>query len=243
MRPASILLFGLFTMAAGDVALAQGVWVEKDFRQWSEKECLKILEDSPWARSFTHSQTYIESMGAGTRDRDLRMNPRFEYVVQIRSALPIRQALVRQQQIESDYDKSSPEQQTEFERQAQQFLSRESPEVIIVYVMYSSNVMTYNRELAKHWEVLAPEFAMKQILLIAPRGQRIYPLTYTKVGGGGGAFQLTFPKNNNGKPIVTPQDKEIQVRFPHPNIGDQGEVQVSVTFNLRKMTVNGKLLF
>ena len=243
MRLTGILLFGLVTMAASDMALPQGVWSEKDFHQWSEKDCKKILEDSPWARSFTHSRNYIESMGAGTRDRNLQMVPRFEYVVQLRSALPIRQALVRQKQLQSNYDKSTPEQQKAFDKEAGEFLSQESPDVINVYVMYSSNVMTYYRELAAYWEGLPAEVAVKQILLFAPRGQKIYPLRYSRFGGGGGAFQLTFPKQINGEPIVTPQDKELKLRFTHPNIGDQGEANVTVNFNVRKMIVDGKILY
>jgi hypothetical protein len=243
MRLVRIVVLGLVTVAASEVALAQGVWREKDFHQWSEKECRKMLEDSPWARSFAHARTYIESMGAPTRERELQMNPRFDYVVQIRSALPIRQALVRQKLLETNYDKTPPEQQKAFDQSVQEFLSRESPDVIIVYVIYSSNVMTYNRELARHWEGLPPEIAMKQILLVAPRGRRIYPLTYTAIGGGGGAFQITFPKQINQEPILAPQDRQLKLEFPHPNIGDQGEAQVTVSFDLRKMTVDGKVLY
>ncbi len=243
MRRTSILLVVLIAVAAGGVALAQGFWAEKDFRKWSEKECRKMLEDSPWSRSFTHSRNYIESMGASTRDRNLQMVPRFDYVIQIRSALPVRQALVRQKQLEADYDQASPERRKELDQQADEFLSRESQEVIVVYVMYSVNVMTYFRELAKHWESMPPEVAMKQIQLFAPRGQKIYPLSYTKVGGAGGAFQLTFPKQINGEPILTTKDKELKLRFSHPDIAEQGEAQVSVNFDLRKMTVGGKILY
>jgi hypothetical protein len=109
--------------------------------------------------------------------------------------------------------------------------------------MYSSNVMTYYREFARHWDALPPEIAMKQILLIAPRGRRMYPLNYTAVGGAGGAFQVTFPKQVNNEPILTPQDKELKLEFPHPNIADQGEARVIITFDLRKMTVDGKVLY
>jgi hypothetical protein len=243
MRLTSTLLAGLIAAAAGGGAAAQDVSRGKDFRQWSDKDCRKMLEDSPWARSFTYARTYVETLGASTRERELQMNPRFVYVVQIRSALPIRQALVRQKQLETNYDKTPPEQQKAFDQSVQEFLSRESPDVIIVYVIYSSNVMTYNRELARHWEALPPEIAMKQILLVPPRGRRIYPLTYTAIGGGGGAFQITFPKQINQEPILAPQDRQLKLEFPHPNIGDQGEAQVTVTFDLRKMTVDGKVLY
>ena len=87
------------------------------------------------------------------------------------------------------------------------------------------------------------EIAMKQIQLLAPKGQTIYALSYTKFQGGGGVFQVTFPKQVDGKPILTPQDKEIKVEFPHPDIGGQGGARVLVKFNLRKMRVEGKVLY
>jgi hypothetical protein len=114
---------------------------------------------------------------------------------------------------------------------------------MIVYVMYSSNVVTYQQELARQWEAMPPEVAAKQVQLYAPRGQIIYPLTFAKVEGGGGAFQVTFPKQIDGKPVLTPQDKEMKIEFPHPDIGGQGASRVTVTFDLRKMTADGKILY
>jgi hypothetical protein len=70
MRLAKILLCGLMALAASEAAPAQEFWRGKDWHEWSEKECRKMLEDSPWARSFPHSQTYVEVMGARTRSRE-----------------------------------------------------------------------------------------------------------------------------------------------------------------------------
>jgi hypothetical protein len=69
------------------VAVAADVWDAKPFAQWSDKELEKVLTDSPWAgkASITHARE-----GA-----NLGSVPDWKIVVAIRSALPLKQALVR----------------------------------------------------------------------------------------------------------------------------------------------------
>src|SRR5262245_60453128 len=68
---------------------AAGVWEDKPFMQWSEKDVDKILTDSPWAgkASLTH-----EKAGA-----NLGPVPDWKLIVSVRSATPIRQAFARRQ--------------------------------------------------------------------------------------------------------------------------------------------------
>jgi hypothetical protein len=244
MLPVRVLLMGWFALFVCEAGLAQGFWVEKNFSRWSEKECRKMLEDSPWARRFVYALTYFEPFWQiSTLGPFMGTVGQFEYVVQIRSALPIRQALVRQKQLETHHDKASPAKKNELDAQAQAFLSMDSSEVMVVCVMYSANMTAYNRELVRYWQILPPEIAIKQILLLAPGGQWIHPLTYDAGESGAGAFQLTFPKNIDGKPILTPQNEEMKIEFQHPDILGQGGAHVVVSFNLLKMTVDRKLLY
>jgi hypothetical protein len=66
---------------------AAGVWDTKPFTQWTDKELEKVLTDSPWAgnASLTHAR-----QGA-----NLGSVPDWKIVIAIRSALPMKQALVR----------------------------------------------------------------------------------------------------------------------------------------------------
>lgn len=243
MRLRRVLLFTLVATGTTWPALAQNFWIEKEFRRWTEKECRQLLEDSPWAKSFTHSQTYIEVMGARTRERELQSIPKFHYVAQIRSALPVRQALVRQRQLEARYDQMNPRQKQAFDRQAQEFLSLESPDAVVIYVSYSTNVVTFYRELARHWQSLPTEQARKEIQLLGPRGKRIYPLTYAVPEGTDGAFEVSFPKIVEGEPLLTPEDKELRLLLVHPDIGQQGSANIYFHFDVRKMLINGKVVY
>src|SRR5215471_17994676 len=83
------------------VAAAQSkdFWQTKDYRQWNEKECKKLLEDSPWAQDYTFTRTLIEPLQRATGERAGESKPQMSYLAQFRSALPVRQALIRLQQI------------------------------------------------------------------------------------------------------------------------------------------------
>ena len=84
MRAASVLLLAALTAA---VLSAAAEW-DKPFTEWSDKDVEKLLNESPWAGKATLTH---EREGAS-----LGPVPEWKLIVSIRSALPIRQALVRQ---------------------------------------------------------------------------------------------------------------------------------------------------
>ncbi len=76
----------VWALALAAVAAAE-VWDTKPFLEWSDKDVEKVLTDSPWAgkAALTHAR-----QGA-----NLGTVPEWKLVVALRSALPVRQALVR----------------------------------------------------------------------------------------------------------------------------------------------------
>lgn len=244
MRLLRIVAVGMSALAGFSScapAFAQRYWQDRHFQQWTEKECQKLLEDSPWAQRFTHARTIVEfRAGRSGGERGDEANPQFHYLAQIRSALPIRRALVRQKQLEANYDKLSPERQKVLDQQFAEFLSREFADGIVVYVLYWSNVMAYSQEMGRRWQMLPPEVARNQIFLVGPRRQRITPVSYEVAPG---AFQVVFPREVNGQPLLTPDDKHFKIEFMHPNLGEQGDAQVVLEFDLRKMVVRGSVVY
>jgi hypothetical protein len=84
-------LLGLFVTMTGLAAptYSQKAWEKKRYDQWSPSEVFTILMDSPWAQ---------------VRDEKFE-STEYSSVIRLRSALPIRQALVRQKQIFLNYHK------------------------------------------------------------------------------------------------------------------------------------------
>jgi hypothetical protein len=68
---------------------AAGFWDTKPFTEWTDKEVETVMTDSPWAGKGT--LTHVRQGGG------LGSVPDWKIVVTLRSALPVRQALVRQQ--------------------------------------------------------------------------------------------------------------------------------------------------
>jgi hypothetical protein len=77
------------SLAMSVAVSAANVWDEKPFTQWTDKDVQKVTTDSPWAgkASLTH-----EREGA-----NLGPVPDWKLVISVRSALPIKQALLRKQ--------------------------------------------------------------------------------------------------------------------------------------------------
>ena len=86
-RTASLSFAGWLLISLA--AAAAVVWETKPFTDWSDKDVEKVMTDSPWAgkASLTHAR-------AGA---NLGPVPEWKLIVSVRSALPYRQALLRQQ--------------------------------------------------------------------------------------------------------------------------------------------------
>lgn len=266
--------FLLLALALGSLALAQGKesWQKKEYRQWSEKECRNLLENSPWAQTYTLSQTLIEPLqspgmerarapnpvapGASTgssrtqdpnrsddtgRAREAR--PQITYQAQFRSVPPIRQALVRLSQINAKYDQMQPDQQRAVDQKAEEFLAKRFPDTVVLYVSYRSNVQVNDRELAVHWQTQTTETLKNFVFLIGSGGEKVPLRDYWVAEGGGRAFQLIFPREYKGEPLIGPRDKTLQLEFPHPSIRGQGASRVLISFNVEKMLVDGTALY
>lgn len=247
---------------------AQGPWAKKDWKQWSKDDCKKILEDSPWATRWRQSNAKMAEFATSNRNFGnegvaAESELTVFYVVQLRSALPIREAFVRQLLIANGYDKLEPPQQKEMERQTEGFLSRKYDDVIVVHVIYGSNVQEYNRTLATFWQTIPEGTVPQQAFLNGPRGQKITPIRMMSPKGGAQEFELIFPRIVDGKPLLEPGDKSISVEFLVPGLPNRdvatgrdlaqrdtatGEGQVAsarvfAEFKVDKMMLNKQLVY
>ncbi|MGH9961434.1 MAG: hypothetical protein ACREBC_30615 [Pyrinomonadaceae bacterium] len=254
----------MLVLALWSLAATQGgeFWQKKPYQKWSEQECRKLLSDSPWARSHTLSQTFIqpvqspgpprEDVGSARSSDPFARNdagrahqarPMLQYQAQFRSALPIRQAIVRLSQINSKYDDMKPEQKQAFDQNAEAFLSKRFPDTLVLYVSYSSNVQVDDREMARHWGSQTTETLKNFVFLILPGGNKIPLSGYAVSQGASREFQFVFPRTFEGRPLVSAQDQALQLEFPHPKIRDQKESRVLISFKAEKMLIDGEVVY
>ena len=57
--------FGLVAVLLGSLSTVRAAefWEKKDYRQWSEKECRKLLRNSPWAKQYVLANPIIKNLG------------------------------------------------------------------------------------------------------------------------------------------------------------------------------------
>ncbi len=236
-------------LAMPSVSPAQEFWERKPYTEWTEKECRRILEDSPWARQHLVSSISLrplklepptgEAPVTGPPGRE--SNPRIAYTGQVRSAMPVRQALVRLEQITAKYPAMSDEQRQAFDQRAQKFLDTSFAEAIVIYVEYKSNVPPYQSELSYHWQGVTLEQARNQMFLIIDGGEKTPPVQYVHQVGAG--FHLVFARTSSNEPVVGPRARRMRVEFQHPRVAELAATQILLTFDLAQMQAQGKPAF
>ncbi|HXF04608.1 MAG TPA: hypothetical protein VNM72_04240 [Blastocatellia bacterium] len=234
----------LLPLVCGCLAAAQSqeFWEKKEYRQWTERECRKLLDDSPWARSYTLSQVIIEPLSSPSSERAREAAPQIRYLVQLRSAPPVRQALIRLAQIAQGYDRLSVEEQRAFDQKAESFLRRDFSETVVVHVTYQSNVMVDQRDLERHWRMQTTELLKNSVYLISGNGEKVPLLSYAAATDRP-EFQLVFPRYYKGRPIATVDDKTIKLEFPHPRIGQHPDARIFLEFKVSRMRVGENIVY
>jgi len=236
-----------FALLLATASFAQGPWAKKDWKQWSKDDCKKVLEDSPWAQRWNQTNAKMANFAtrtSGTQGLGSESEVGVYYVVQFRSARPIREAVVRETLIANRYDQLDPEQKEGMRKQTEGFLNRTYDDVIVVHVVYGSNVQEYNRDLATFWQTRYPEGTVPQeAFLDGPRGQKIAPLRLISPKGGAQEFELIFPRAVGGKPLLEPGDKTIAVEFVSPAVGNLDSSRVFAEFKVDKMMQSGQIIY
>jgi hypothetical protein len=234
----------LSLVLCGCLGAGQGkeFWEKKEYRQWTERECRKLLEDSPWARSYTLSQVVIEPLSTPSSERAREAHPQIRYLVQLRSAWPIRQALVRLAQIGQAYDRLPPDQQRAFDEKAESFLRRDFSDIVLVHVSYLANVMVDQRDLERYWRMQTTERLKNFVYLISGGGEKVPLLTY-EAAMDRPEFQFIFPRRFRDRPVATAEEKTLAVEFPHPSVGLHPEGRILLEFKIARLRVADTIVY
>ena len=230
-------------LLAGIPARAQEFWEKKPYTEWSKQECERLLRDSPWAKTFTISAVRQDRFGQPTKGESRQTEQRIFYYAQLRSALPVRQAVVRLSQIEGKYDKMSTADKQAFDQSANRYLNAQYPE-IVVHIDYSSDVEFFDKELANHWQSRQPqEMINSNVYLTTSRGTRVSPISFTAPRGAARAFEFVFPRLHNGEPLITANVESIRIEFPNPQIRELNDQRTTFEFRTDKMKYKGAIIY
>jgi hypothetical protein len=248
-RQLTALCLGVCIAAAP--ALAQQFWEKKEFTRWSRGECKTLLSDSPWVKKTRVSKDLLAGMdqltaypsNAMKHDESADRYLTLEYTVQLRSALPVRQAVVRQAQHEGGYDRMSPEEKKAFDREAERYLSSAAGGDLIVHVEYRTNSQSVDRDVRNFWQSIPKGSIPEGAALILPDGQRVAPTRYVSSPQGDRSFELIFPREVNGRPLISAADKSLKVEFQSPGNRELRCGTMQVEFSVQQLVFKGELAY
>ena len=238
-RTLRLAVLGLAGVLVASAAFAQDFWVKKQFNQWSDEEVKRFMKDSPWAKDVTLAtgapsggnldmgagggggggdEGGGDAGGGGGGGRGGGGGGRgggggsINLVVSWRSALPVKQAVVR----------SKMGKPGDVPADAQDFLSKADDQYIIVIEGMPQNFAR---------QAMADGAKVKKSVLKV--GKREIPLADVRAGQNGRNvdFILFFSK---AEPIKV-EENEAEV------IAKLGIFDVKKKFKLKDMVVNGKL--
>lgn len=215
---------------------AQEPWKDKPFSQWDKNDIEKIAGDSPWAR------TQQEDPGIGNKNPQALMSA---VTIRLRSALPIRQALLRLKQIEAKYDKMSAADRAAFDSKNKGIL--DCPACADNYVI-SIGPPIINRQMASGVLTLKHDTLgtlQRRVYLTNELGERRDIVHFVAPKTESSEAMIFFPRlDAQGKPLINATSKKLILHFEPGNQGFVKDAVPSITeFSVPRMIINGEVAF
>jgi hypothetical protein len=181
-------------------------WVEKDWTTWTDWDCSNTLRYSPWVWI---DEGWGRETGLTSQTRDvteLTSGVTIEFI----SALPYRQAKLRQLQLVKHYDKMNPAQKQGFDQEHADILFETDDDPIRISYAYSPGNQGYSGI-----PTLSPRRAALKLAdgTIVTASETTLQSPPADISSRGYAILYVFPRKIDGKPLYAPTDKSIALIF------------------------------
>jgi hypothetical protein len=230
--------------------------LDKPYDTWSRVDVIKILSDSPWAKTHQVSQPSSTLSDAPTtgatksntpaqqRSRDTVIPP---VVVRLHSARPIREAVVRLQQIDGGYDKMSDADKKTFDDAHQKFLDCA---VCTDYYVVTVFKFTTGRGAGGQalFDGMTTADLKGKVKLVNDNGQERELAEFNPPKNARDMAVFYFKRTEDGGVSLVAEDsKEVRLVFTKEFLSSKKPfaalLPANTSFKVSKMIVGGKLLF
>jgi len=217
------------------LAAADDIW-DRESKSWERKDADRILSNSPWGRSIPTKIEMVKDENKSV-ERSSRVNdndrgdPREGDFARVWwwSAHTTRRAFLRVYELSGG--KVSKESADEF--------AESKAEAYLVSIMGGGAMVTISGR-------LEPEELKKAAWIHSPRLDKDVPAENVQVvmaGGKPDRILFMFPKEVDGKPLITDEDKRVVFRFklpktPKESLNDAKTFETA--FEPKKMTARGE---
>ncbi len=230
-NPHMKIIVALIALSASLFAYAEKreFWATKPYTEWTQKEVDRLLKESPWAKTIPLSGSTFPGGGVGRTGgrggagESLDTAPGFEgYRAQPKLVItwyskPVREAVARRIQLNNP---SPPKEELD------QLLNRpESPFYDVLVIGWNPG---RNREDAVQ--------ALRQGTYLRRKNKEKVSLKDAIMPEKrDDPLVLRFPRETDGKPVLTLEDKEVQL------VLKMGNRTINISFKLSDMVINGRL--
>jgi hypothetical protein len=226
----------LAALACLAAAATQEAWRAKPFGQWTKAEAEQILVESPWAQTVAPGGGAISlggTRGVSTPDKAL--------TIRLRSALPVRQAMLRLRQLHEKYDQLGEAKKAEFDKKNGPLI--ECPACADHYVVALLPPPGGRQTLPLALLRQGPEKVKLYVQLANERGVPRAAVHYVPPKSQSGEAVFFFPRfDERGEPLLTPASRKL-VLTVGPEILE-GETRLNrFEFDVSKMVVDGRVEF
>jgi hypothetical protein len=237
--------------------VTQDELLKKPFQQWSKVEVTKLLNDSGWAKTQAvrvkgrrqmrsiAGQVNVDASTTSTAERQAALGGAeeardYKFTIRLRSALPIRQAIVRLVQLDANYDQMPTASKATLDTQTRELLEcKECKDNYIVSVGFGSTNQSV--DLIFNWFRGQSVESLKGYIYLANEhgGRRdLSGFIPPKVSGDEAFF--FFPRRDRSeKPLIGPNDKKLLFRMSDAN----ARSITNFTLDVSRMKVDGKIEF
>jgi hypothetical protein len=237
-------------------------FIEKPYTSWSKDDALKVLSDSPWSyqyqstaglaavgRQQTARDQADNRLGGSERGSSSRNLTTAPVVIRLHSGLPVRQAIVRLQQIQDGYDKMNDEQRAKFDESAKGFLY-----CALCQNYYIVTITKFKDTSAGFgiddgiFQTMTLNDIKGKVWLVNDKGEKREVEQFTPPKGGGDSAVFFFKKTDEkGAPFLTPENKDFKFVFSNEFL-DRGNayapyVPRNFEFKVSKLIADNKVQF
>jgi len=224
-------------------AFGQKAWEKKPYAAWSMSEVMQILTDSPWAQTQIEDVHITYQLPANSYSATLRL----------RSALPIRQALLRQKQILMNYDKFNAADKAKFDRETKQFL--DCPDCANYYIVtLGSPIFSYESrsrsdptmvfDIVGTLKNLSLAELKSNVYLSNDKGERRDIIQFIAPKGEGKEAMFVFPRlDNQGNALITRGNKNFYFKIEAKLFDKRSVPLKKFTFNVQPLIQHGEIVF
>ena len=252
------LLMAMMLGLAG-IATAQEKETDSAYRQWTKADVIKLLSDSPWSKTQTQRVTrrgQVRSIAGQAESDGSQGGPSmgrtgqltsaedaydYTFTMRLRSALPVRQAIVRLVQLDSNYDQMKKDERKAFDQQTRELLEcKECADYYVVSVGFASSNNSVTDLIYQWFNGQTLPGIKGYVYLANERGGRRDLARFIPPKAPGEEVFFLFPRlDEKGQPLFTPEDKKLIFRMSDIKANSV----TNFSLDIPKLIVNGKVEF